>query len=124
MTLSRYFLLLAIGCVFAFANPGVASARPRSALPARLIIKRVATFGRNMSINIYIDGNFAGNLGYNRTYESVVPSGVHLVQLDQVPRWGGSYETSEQRIRFTPGETSFFTAVTDDGGKKAVLIRS
>lgn len=126
MTLRSVFCIAAIGCAFT-AGTADAGTGPRygryAPMPTRLVIHRAANFGNNISVNVYVDGALVGNVAYNRKLDVDVPAGQHVVELEQVPRFGGAWQISRQRINFAPGQ-AVFTVITDDGGKRAVLDRS
>ena len=112
-------LIAVIGC--AVATPTEAGTGRYASEPTRLVIHRSANFGTYMSVNVYIDGVLAGNIAFNKKYDALVPSGHHVVALEQLPRRGAAFIVSEQRVNLAPGGTSVFTVVTTDGGSKAVL---
>ena len=113
-------LIAAILCALA-ATPLEAGTGRYASEPSRLVIHRSANFGTYMSINVYIDGAFAGNIPFNKKYDAFVPAGHHVIALEQTPRRGAAFVTSEQRVNLAPGGTSVFTVITTDGGSKAVL---
>ena len=113
-------LIAVVGCAIA-AAPLEARTNRYSSEPSRLVIHRSANFGTYMSINVYIDGVLAGHIPFNKKYDALVPSGHHVIALEQTPRRGAAFVVSEQRINLAPGATSVFTVVTTDGGSKAVL---
>jgi hypothetical protein len=72
----------------------------------RLIIKRSPVLGKNVAITIRIDGKLAGTLSYNRTFETILTPGRHV--LTAVPNrldtpWQGTLEVR-------PNETYHYTA--------------
>ena len=116
--------IAALACALSAAtlNAGTGTRYTRdSSGPSRLVIYRAANFGTFTSVNVYIDGVLAGNIPFNTKYDAFVPAGHHVVALEQLPRRGAAFVTSEQRIRLTPGGTSVYTVMTTDGGSKAVL---
>ena len=92
--------------------------------PSRLVIHRAANFGTFISVNVYIDGAYAGNVAFNHDFEVSVPAGSHVVTLEQTPRRGAALQTTEQRIEIAAGGSSVFTLMSADGGTRAVLKRS
>src|SRR4051794_14615728 len=120
MKLLLALLIGALGCAMAAAPLHAGTGRYASE-PTRLIIHRSANFGTYMSINVYIDGVFAGNIPFNQKYDALVPAGHHVVALEQTPRRGAALLVTEQRVNLAPGGMSVFTVVTTDGGSKAVL---
>jgi hypothetical protein len=120
MKASLALLIAVIGCAVG-ALPLEAGTGRYASEPTRLVIHRSANFGTYMSINVYIDGVHAGNIAFNKKYDAYVPSGHHVIALEQTPRRGAALIISEQRVNLAPGGTAVFTVVTTDGGAKAVL---
>jgi hypothetical protein len=66
-----------------------------AATGGRLIIKRSPVLGKNVAITIKIDGKLAGTLSYNRTFDTYLAPGRHV--LTAVPNrldtpWQGTVE--------------------------------
>jgi hypothetical protein len=119
MKLLRTLAFAAFACTTATLSAGTATRWHDGT--AHLVIFRAANFGTNISVNIYMDGTLIGNIPYNHRFDADVPAGRHVIELEQLPRYGGDFETSRQPVRLAPGATSVFTMVTDNGGKSAVL---
>ena len=69
MKLLLALLIGALGCAIAAAPLHAGTGRYASE-PSRLVIHRSANFGTYMSINVYIDGIFAGNIPHFPTVTS------------------------------------------------------
>jgi hypothetical protein len=121
MNIQKAFSIVAIGCLLATGTAVAGTGARYGSAPSRLVIYRAANFGTFVSINVYIDGVLAGNIPYHSNYDALLPPGDHVVALEQTPRRGAAFVISKQRINLAPGGTSVFTAVTTDGGTRAVL---
>ena len=121
MKLSHLIAIAAVGCALTAGTLEAGTGSRSASASSRLVIHRAANFGMRITLNVYVDGALVGNAVYNRDVDALVPAGVHVVTLEQVPRYGASYLITQQRISFAPGGTSVFTAMTDDGGTRAVL---
>ena len=129
MRTSQALLIAAIACGFAAGAVQAGSGEPttissRPGASARLIINRAANFGTEEHFLLYIDGVHVANIGYNRSYEGVLPAGEHLVTIRQVPHLNDAYPFHQQLIKQAPGRTSVFTATWRSGGTRAVLEES
>jgi hypothetical protein len=129
MKLSHALLIMAIVCGFAAgpAQAGSGGAARSSFHPggsAHLVIKRAPNFGNQSNINLYIDGNRVGTLGYGRRFEGTLPAGRHFVTMKQTPHLNDAYPFSQAWIRLAPGRTSVFTAIWRDGGTRIALEES
>jgi hypothetical protein len=128
MKLSHALLITAIVGGFAAGTARAGSGEARtsfhSGANSNLVIKRAANFGNLSNINLYIDGNRVAILGYGRSYEGVLPPGVHFVTMKQTPHLNDAYPFSQQWIRLAPGRTSVFTAIWRDGGTRIALEES
>ena len=118
-------LLLIVSLFFSAFVPGQAiAADPRSAhavapsqAPARLIIRRIPNLGVNVIVQLWIDGQPAGSLGYGHTYNGTLTPGRHVLavmatrQLSPIP-W-------EMALNAQSGHTYIFTA---QGGPSGNLV--
>lgn len=115
---------IAVGFTGASALAGAgatASGGFYSRASAPLVVKRSPNIGYQQHFNLYIDGVRVASLGYGRTYEGVVATGLHLVTVKQMPHLNDAWPYSQQWIRVLPGRTNVFTATWRDGGTRIRL---
>ena len=80
-------IMIAIACSFAASTPLQArEARSNSASilsedDARLIVARGANFGNFEFLNLFVDGVRVANLGFLRSYETVLSPGRHVLSV-------------------------------------------
>ncbi len=91
---------------------------------SRMVVHRAANFGNHENFSLFIDGRHVATLGYNRSYDAVLPAGDHLVMIKQMPHLNDAYPVHYQWIRLSPGRTAVFTAIWRNGGTSAVLEES
>ena len=116
-------LLLAVSLFFsAFVTGQAAGAEPRSphtaapsGEPARLIIRRNPNLGFNVIVQLWIDGQSAGSIGYGHTYKGLVAPGHHVLAVLASPN-PRSPIPWQLPLNVRSGETYGFTAVTDGSG--------
>ena len=116
-------LLLALSLFFsAFIAGQATAAEPRSphaaapsGAPARLIIRRNPNLGFNVIVQLWIDGQPAGSIGYGHTYKGFLAPGHHVLAVlaSPNPRWPVPWRLP---LDVRSGETYGFTAVTDGSG--------
>ncbi|MGH9883661.1 MAG: hypothetical protein ACRD6N_19735 [Pyrinomonadaceae bacterium] len=108
---SLKLIMIAIACSFAASTPLQAretrlnSVSVRSEDDARLIVARVANFGTWNYLNLFVDGVYVANLGYLRSYETVLTPGRHVLSV--TPEVGYCTHTI---VNAEPGRTYAFTA--------------
>jgi hypothetical protein len=124
--------MIAIACSFAASTPLQAqearshSASARSEDDARLIVTRVANFGTFNFLNLFVDGVYVANLGYLRSYETVLPPGPHVLSVTPEVEY-----CTHTLVNAKPGRTYAFTArwingyqvrlETGDGASKQIV---
>ena len=108
-------VLLAIACVLAASTPMKAqqvitnSSQTNSGDMARLIVNRVADFGTDDSINLFIDGTQVAVIDYNQSYDAPLPPGKHVLFITTNP-WPPAMAPRPVVITAEPGKTYTFTA--------------
>src|SRR6266542_2184300 len=115
---SPKLIMIAIACSFAASTPLQArearsnSASARSEDYARLIVARQASFGTLENLNLFVDGVLVANLGYLRTYETVLPPGRHVLTVTPSLEY-----CTHTIVNAKPGRTYAFTAFWESYGR-------
>ena len=110
-----FFNALAAGQVMrADPRPAHAVVQPAKA-PARLIIRRNPNLGFNVIVQLWIDGQRAGSIGYGHTFDGFLAPGHHVLAVlaSPRPRWPIPWQLP---LDARSGQTYGFTAVTDGSG--------
>jgi hypothetical protein len=108
---SLKLIMIAIACSFAASTPLQArearlnSASARSEDGARLIVARVANYGTLNYLNLFVDGVYVANLGYLRSYETVLSPGRHVLSVTPQLQY-----CTHTIVNAEPGRTYAFTA--------------
>jgi hypothetical protein len=108
---SLKLIMIAIACSFAASPPLQArearlnSVSVRSEDDARLIVARGASFGTFNYLNLFVDGVYVANLGYLRSYETVLPPGRHVLSVTPEVEY-----CTHTIVDAKPGRTYAFTA--------------
>ena len=104
---SRLTLVLALTCILFSLS---ASAAPRrDGGYGRLVIKRSANFGLNLTLSLWIDGRQAAPLQLGRSFSASLPAGTHRVEALVSQRRLDSSSTI-RRVTIEPGTTTVLTA--------------
>ena len=131
---SLKLIMIPIACSFA-ASPSLQarearsnSASARSEDGARLIVARGGNFGTFEFLNLFVDGVYVANLGYLRSYETVLPPGRHVLSVTPSLEY-----CTHTIVNARPGRTYAFTArwINDDqvrldggsGASKQIVAR-
>jgi hypothetical protein len=93
-----------------------AAGQPQASGSAQLIIRRIPNLGNNVFVNIYLDGQPIGTIGYGQTYQGSVPTGQHLLSVQAAPR-ARTTAAPPTTLNVRSGETFRFTAMRDDYGR-------
>ena len=108
---SLKLIMIAIACSFAASTPLQAgearlnSASARSEDNTRLIVAREGNYGTFNFLNLFVDGVYVANLGFLRSYETVLPPGPHVLSVNQELEY-----CTHTIINAKPGMTYAFTA--------------
>ena len=87
---------------------------------ARVTIKRIPNLGNHVFVNVYLDGQPIGTIGFGHNYERLVPTGHHVLAVRNTPR---ATTTTAQAITLNArsGETYTFTAMGENSGHLILL---
>jgi hypothetical protein len=125
---SGKLIMVAIACSFAASTPIQAQQDE-----ARLVVSRSANFGTFQYLILFVDGVHVADLGLNRSYDTVLPPGQHVLSVTTTPQGYRSAPPTQQRVNAKPGETYAFTAfwknfdeayLEKNGGAKRVITPS
>ena len=115
---SLKLIMIAIACSFAASTPLQArearlnSASALSEDGARLIVARGASFGTFNYLNLFVDGVYVANLGYLRSYETVLSPGRHVLSVTPELIY-----CTRTIVNAKPGRTYAFTAFWESYGR-------
>ena len=119
--------VLAMTCLSFVAGPVGAKTRTTSGTTsdggtARFMVYRIPTMGRFVVVQIYVDNDMVGSIGYGSTYDGVLKPGHHVLSVLATPRakWGGRPPTN---VDMQSGQTYRFTAVGDNNGNLILVPR-
>jgi hypothetical protein len=89
-------------------------AQPAKA-PAGLIIRRNPNLGANVFVQLWIDGQPAGSIGYGHTYQGFLPPGHHVLAVlaGPAPLWPTPFQLA---LDVQGGRTYSFTAWSNGSG--------
>lgn len=118
---ARIVLLIAV-CTFSArstinAGAGVADYR-NGALGhdnAYLSVRRIADFGTQIALHVYIDGVQVTTLPINTGYEALVRPGDHVLSVLTTPNPHGKTRITHRRVQMRRGQSYAFTAMWLDG---------
>jgi hypothetical protein len=81
---------------------------------AGLIIRRSPDLGNYVHVNLYVDGVAAATIGYGRTYEGLLPPGLHVLSVLPTPhpKWPTPWEMT---LDARSGQTYSFIAEGNSG---------
>jgi hypothetical protein len=108
--------MVAIACSLAATTPIQAqevrsnSALARSEDDAHLVVTRSANFGTFQYLILFVDGVHVADLGLNRSYDAVLPTGQHVLSVSTTPQIYRYTAPTQRRIKVEPGKTYAFTA--------------
>jgi len=109
-------------CLFAsiaFTPWGFASAQSE----ARLIIRRAPDLGRNVIVQLAIDGHQVTYLTYGHTYDERIAPGRHVITVTPTPN--AKWKTgTPMKLEVHRGGVYTFTARNDNSGHLTLIARS
>lgn len=82
---------------------------------ARLVVRRIADFGTQIALQVYIDGIQVTTLPLNTGYDALVRPGEHVLSICTTPNPYGKTRFSHRRVQMRRGEIYNFTAMWLDG---------
>ena len=114
----KLFVLLLAAAGFGFAanamaGPGYEYSRSELMGNSGLAIFRVADFGYQNGLSIYIDGIPITTLSLGEGYRAIVRPGRHRLTVTNTPSPYGKTRFTHRMIDFTPGQNYAFTAIWD-----------
>jgi hypothetical protein len=113
---STKLVMIAIACSFA-AGTVIQAQEPKvnsaSGDNARLVVTRAANFGTLEFVNLFVDGVQVADLGFNQTYDAILPPGQHVISMNTTPDIHVNIP-SPIYVSARPGQTYAFTAVWKD----------
>jgi hypothetical protein len=102
---SGKLIIVAIACGFAASTPIQAQQDD-----ARLVVSRSANFGTFQYLILFVDGVHVADLGLNRSYDTVLPPGQHVLSVSTTPQIYRYTAPTQRRVNAEPGKTYAFTA--------------
>jgi hypothetical protein len=107
--ISRLFLIFVLTCLLTI---GGAEARQSRWGGGRLVVQRSATFGTEITLQLWIDGRDVVNIMRNRHYDRFIPAGPHVLTVTSVPN-NQNFTPTSTRLIVRPGELYIFTGGWD-----------
>lgn len=90
---------------------------------ARLVIRRAPDLGRNVIVQLSIDGRTVAAITYGHTYETAISAGTHSIAVAPAPNAKWKSATS-MTLNAHSGQTYTLTARNDNSGHLTLLKRS
>ena len=107
--------LIFAGCA---TNQATAPIPPNS---GHLLINRVANFGSNLSLVVFVDGKNVGGFTEGRGYSGYLPAGQHTITIRVDPNPGGKHP-GHKTLTVQAGQTYSYTAGWS--GQSLVLVKN
>jgi hypothetical protein len=107
--------LIFTGCA---TNQASAPIPPNS---GHLLINRVANFGADLSLVVYVDGKNVGGFTEGRNYSGYLPAGQHQIVVRVDPNPGGK-RPGQMTLAVQAGQTYSYTAAW--AGGSLALVRN
>jgi hypothetical protein len=109
MQLRRRFVMLLVLALVSWFCLSANGAQQHGTDPGgRLVVYRSPTFGSRIFLQLWIDGNKAGEIGPGRRYDKSIPAGDHVLSVNYAPRT--RYQPTSTHLTVHSGQTSVFTA--------------
>jgi hypothetical protein len=106
-----------VGCETTGA--GAAAAAPPNS--GHVIINRVANFGSDLSLVVFVDGKDAGSFTEGRNYSGYLPAGKHVITVRAEPT-DPNRRPGRQTLTVVAGQTYSYTASWSGG--RLVLVKN
>jgi hypothetical protein len=97
---SGKLIIVAIACGFAASTPIQAQQDD-----ARLVVSGSANFGTFQYLILFVDGVHVADLGLNRSYDTVLPPGQHVLSVSTTPQIYRYTAPTQRRVNAEPGPT-------------------
>ena len=107
--------LIFTGCATNQANAPIP---PNS---GRVLINRVANFGSDLSLVVFVDGKNVGGFSEGQGYSGYLPAGQHTIAVRVDPNPGGK-RPGHKTVTVQAGQTYSYTAAWS--GQSLVLVRN
>jgi hypothetical protein len=105
-----------VGCET--TQSGAAAVPPNS---GHVLITRVANFGSDLSLVVFVDGKDAGSFTEGRNYSGYLPAGKHVLTVRAEPT-DPNRRPGRQTVTVVAGQTYSYTAAWSGG--KLVLVKN
>ena len=112
--------LACAGLIFTGCATNQATA-PIPANSGHLIVTRVANFGTDLSLVLFVDGKDVGSFTEGRQYSGYLPAGQHVITARVAPFQAGK-RPGRKTINVKAGQTYSYTAAWSGGN--LVLVRN
>ena len=112
--------LACAGLIFTGCATNQATA-PIPANSGHLLINRVANFGSDLSLVVYVDGKNVGGFSEGRGYSGYLAAGQHTITIRVDPNPGGK-RPGQMTLTVQAGQTYSYTAGWS--GESLVLVRN
>ena len=112
--------LACAGLIFTGCATNQATA-PIPANSGHLLINRVANFGADLSLVVYVDGKNVGGFSEGRGYSGYLPAGQHTITIRVDPNPGGK-RPGQKTLTIQAGQTYSYTAGWS--GESLVLVKN
>jgi hypothetical protein len=113
----RLIVILFAVCILGFApvyaGPGYEYSRGELMGNSGLAIFRVADFGYQNGLSLYIDGIPITTLSLGEGYRAIVRPGRHRLTVTNTPSPYGKTMFTHRTVDFAPGQNYAFTAIWD-----------
>jgi hypothetical protein len=110
-----FAVLIFTGCA---TNQAAAPIPPNS---GHLLINRVANFGSDLSLVVFVDGKNMGGFTEGRNYSGYLPAGQHQIMVRVDPNPGGK-RPGRKTLTVQAGQTYSYTAAWS--GQSLTLVRN